>query len=396
MLPALSILHYVRSCLFLDSATALTKEPPMDCKYFSCWTYSKSLTFSRNPGHIILLDCLWNDWQYNWNAIEKTLLMFRQASDSDNGYGESDWIFLVGCSTAVRLDPTSLARFQQLVAPYFFQQPVMDLIGLARTYILSSHSIKHPDPDIFTFLIGQKCVRLSGIGASTQSGLRVALLHSAAIGMVRFARPYRLAISQLLRIRDLKQKKRKWEAICRTTVRMMQQREIHYSQHIQLNRATEQYSCAPHLEWEGSALISVIQALFIDGFPARYCRRPSQSGSTGGLRNQKKLFALLSSGICLWLNKVAESGMAMATYGRMEKELLLSRRRQNSGCLEYIIRAQASQARNRAVFDDILPVCLFDFEYHGAVENWHFHWGVDVDKLAGEFWHVIERDYVGV
>jgi hypothetical protein len=340
------------------------------------------------------LGCLWNDWQYNWNAIEKTLLMCRQASDSENGYGESDWIFLVGCSTAVRPDPTYLARFQQLVAPYFFEQPVTNLIGVARTYILSSHSIKHPDPDVFMYLLGQKCVStLRGIRTSAQSGLRVALLHSAAIGMARFTRPHRLAVSQLLRSREVKQKKRKWEAICRTLVRMMQHQEIHYSQHVQLGCAAERYSYAPHLEWEGSTFISVIQALFIDGFPARYCRRAGRGGNKGVLQNQQKLFALLSSGVHLWLNSVAKSGMNMAAYGRNEKELLILQKRQNPACLEYVVRAQDSQARNPAVFDDILPVCLFDFEYNKAVENWHFHWGVDVDRLAGEFWHVIERDY---
>ncbi|CAG9983958.1 unnamed protein product [Clonostachys byssicola] len=317
-----------------------------------------------------------------------------QASGSDNGYGESDWIFLVGCSTAAAPDPTSLAHFQQLVAPHFFQQPVLNLIGVARTYTLGSHSTKHPDPDVFTYLLGQKCVgTLGGIRASTQSGLRVALLHSAAIGMVRFTRPLRLALSKPLRTSELRQKKRKWEIICRTTVRMMQHQEIHYSQHIQLDRAAERYSYTPHLEWEGSTLMSVIQALFIDGFPARYCRRAGQGGNKGILQNQQKLFALLSSGIYLWLDKVAESGMNMATYGRKEKETLILQKRQNPACLEYVVRAQDSQARNPAVFDDILPICLFDFEYNKAVEYWHFHWGVDVDRLAGEFWDVIERDY---
>jgi hypothetical protein len=334
------------------------------------------------------------DWQYSWNAIEKFILMCRQASGSENEYGESDWIFLVGCSTAAILDPSSLAHFQQLVAPRFFQQPATKLIGMAMTYILGSHAIKHPDPDVFTYVLGQKCVStLSGIRPSTQSGLRVALLHSAAIGMVRFTRPHRLALSRSLRSRELKQKKRKWEAICGIIVRMMQHQEIHCNQHIQFDRTAGQYSYSPQVEWEGSTLVSVIQALFIDGFPARYCQRAGQGGSTGVIRNQQALFRLLSAGIRLWLNKIAESGMDMATYGRREKELLILRKHQNPACLEYAVRAQDSKARNPAVFDDILPVCLFDFEYNKAVENWHFHWGVDVDRLAGEFWHVIERDY---
>ncbi|KAI0025523.1 hypothetical protein F4780DRAFT_338438 [Xylariomycetidae sp. FL0641] len=103
----------------------------------------------------------------------------------------------------------------------------------------------------------------------------------------------------------------------------------------------------------------------------------------------------LTTVVCCWLEDLQACGVNLETYGRNEKDLLLSITTQNHYRLPWeqsmiIIRGTPGLHPVEGI-DDPLIIRLLGFAYGPRPEDWKFYWDMGAEAYAGEFWHLIEH-----
>lgn len=253
-------------------------------------------------------------------------------------------------------------------------------LSSARLYVLAGRPSQHPNPDVLMFLLGQRGAEILGGAVASSISARCHLLHTVAIGTTRFQRDCRLNISGSFIPREFNGAASKWNLICCSLICSLQESELHSIDTIQLDDIMKGYSRTPPTSWTGSPLVSVLQALFLDEFPAQ--------------EKYQRWDNCLSETIRLWLEQVYKAGIDLLEYGAKETELMFFKKRDNRACLEFLLRRSLWSPERRSIVRDSVPVCLLGFTPSPVAGGWVFNWQVDVEKLAGEFWRTLEEGIV--
>lgn len=299
-------------------------------------------------------------------------------------YATSLKIFLVGCCAGVPNVP-KLHYFQHIAAPRFFENSKTYLLRIAKIYTLASHSMRHPHPDVLKFILGlSQADKLVDALESTQG--RGCLLHIAAVGLTRYHRDSRPTFAGSPNSTEFRRDAEKWKSLCCALIRTSRRGELYYIDHFKLDDIMKGYSRTRPTEWNGSPLLSVLQALFLDDFGAS-----SYQPDSNCTMSQPWYHSLLLT-VRIWLEQIVTAGVDLEQYGQRESKLLTAQRRVNIGCLDFVRWTSSWSSQHRAFTESSLPVRLVDFKYGSLVHEWIFHWEIDVEELVGEFWHAVELE----
>ena len=290
-----------------------------------------------------------------------------------------DCAFLLYGSSRGPNNLAAIRQFQQEVAPQYFDLPMEQRLEAGRAYCLSGHSRRHPDAAMFEFLIsGAADIQLGEHTFCHVEGY--SLIHSIAISL---GRTYREGLKCPAKCDT--EREGRWLRLLGRALGEPRRQTIHLVEHVRDQYSIDVGKLPFETDWIGTPLLSVLQGCVAESL------WDSNMGADPLKQQWKEWQSILACTLEKWLTYLSGIGVDLAEYGRLEQEILSS---MAGDALDFTWASSWWSVSDQATVTKRLPVRLRRLEFDTRPSGWLLVWDLDIEKLAGEFWGLIEEEAV--